>query len=73
MSGWAVTFLIVALVAAMLAFGGVPGLAVTIAQVIFVIALTAAALAGLVAFLRKTRRARRLTDDVPGRDEEEQV
>lgn len=55
MSGWAVTFLIVALVAATLAFGGVPGLAVSIAQVIFAVALAASALTGLIALLRRSR------------------
>lgn len=62
MSSWAVTFLIVALVAAMLAFGGVPGLAVSIAQVIFVAALAAAAVTGLIALLRKRRRGRKRGD-----------
>ncbi|RDJ26984.1 DUF1328 domain-containing protein [Bosea caraganae] len=55
MAGWAVTFLIVALVAAMLAFGGVPGLAVSVARVMFAMALAAAALTGLIALLRKPR------------------
>lgn len=39
MFGWAITFLIVALVAAVLGFGGIAGVAVEIAKIIFVVAL----------------------------------
>lgn len=55
MSGWAVTFLIVALVSAMLAFGGVPSLAVSIAQMVFAFALAASAVTGLIALMRRRR------------------
>ncbi len=60
MSGWAVTFLIIALVAATLGFGGVPGLAVSIAQVVFALALAASAGTGLVALARRRKAGRTL-------------
>ncbi|GAU81920.1 DUF1328 family protein [Bosea sp. 2RAB26] len=55
MSGWAVTFLIAALVAAMLAFGGVPGLATMAARIVFFAALAAAAITGLIAITKRRR------------------
>jgi uncharacterized membrane protein YtjA (UPF0391 family) len=39
MLGWAVTFLVVALVAAVLGFGGIAGTAVEIAKIIFFVAI----------------------------------
>jgi uncharacterized membrane protein YtjA (UPF0391 family) len=39
MLGWALTFLIVALVAAILGFGGIAGAAVSIAKIIFFVAI----------------------------------
>ena len=39
MFGWAVTFLIVALIAAVLGFGGIAGVAIEIAKIIFFVAL----------------------------------
>jgi uncharacterized membrane protein YtjA (UPF0391 family) len=51
MLGWAVTFLIVALVAAVLGFGGIAGAAIDIAKIIFFVAIllfAIAAIAGLV-------------------------
>jgi uncharacterized membrane protein YtjA (UPF0391 family) len=39
MFGWALTFLIVALIAAVLGFGGIAGFAVEIAQLIFYVAI----------------------------------
>ena len=39
MLGWALTFLIVALIAAVLGFGGIAGLAVEIAKIIFFVAI----------------------------------
>lgn len=39
MLGWAVTFLIIALIAAVLGFGGIAGAAIEIAKVIFFVAL----------------------------------
>ncbi|KFC70894.1 Small integral membrane protein [Bosea sp. LC85] len=56
MSGWTVTFLIAALVAGMPAFGGVPGLAMVAARIVFFAALVAAAVTGLIA-MSKGRRS----------------
>ena len=39
MLGWAVTFLIIALIAAVLGFGGIAGFAVELAKIVFVVAL----------------------------------
>ena len=39
MLGWALTFLIVALIAAVLGFGGIAGFAVEIAKIIFFVAI----------------------------------
>lgn len=39
MLGWALTFLIIALIAAFLGFGGVAGTAIGIAKIIFFVAL----------------------------------
>ncbi|WP_186388153.1 MULTISPECIES: DUF1328 domain-containing protein [unclassified Stappia] len=39
MFGWALTFLVVALIAAVFGFGGIAGTAMGIAQLIFVVAL----------------------------------
>jgi uncharacterized membrane protein YtjA (UPF0391 family) len=39
MLGWAVTFLIVALIAAVLGFGGIAGVAIELAKIIFFVAL----------------------------------
>ena len=44
MFGWALTFLIIALIAAALGFGGIAGAAVSIAKLIFVVALLLLAL-----------------------------
>jgi uncharacterized membrane protein YtjA (UPF0391 family) len=39
MIGWAVTFLVIALIAAVLGFGGIAGFAVELAKIVFVVAL----------------------------------
>jgi uncharacterized membrane protein YtjA (UPF0391 family) len=53
MFGWAITFLIVALVAAVLGFSGIAGTAVNIAWILFVVGLILA-----VVFLVLGRRPR---------------
>ena len=58
MTAWATAFLIAALVAATLGFGGVPGLAASIARMIFVVMLTAAAVTGCIAWWRIRRQRR---------------
>ena len=52
MFGWAITFLIVALIAALLGFGGIAGTAVEIAKLIFFVAIILFAISAVVALLR---------------------
>jgi len=52
MLGWAITFLIVALIAALLGFGGIAGTAVEIAKLIFFVAIVLFAISAVVALLR---------------------
>ncbi|MGA9478522.1 MAG: DUF1328 domain-containing protein [Desulfobacterales bacterium] len=54
MIGWAVTFLIIALVAAVLGFSGIAGTAVNIAWILFVVGLI---LAVIFAFVGRRPRA----------------
>ena len=52
MIGWALTFLIVALVAAIFGFGGIAGTAVEIAKLIFFVAIVLFAISAVVGLLR---------------------
>lgn len=52
MLGWALTFLVVALVAALFGFGGIAGAAVEIAKLIFFVAIVLFAISAVVGFLR---------------------
>lgn len=52
MLGWAVTFLIVALIAAVLGFGGIAGFAIEAAKLIFVVALILFAITAIVGLVR---------------------
>lgn len=52
MFGWAVTFLIVALVAAVLGFGGIAGVAIETAKIVFFVAVVLFAIAALVGLVR---------------------
>ena len=52
MLGWAITFLIVALIAALLGFGGIAGTAVEIAKLIFFVAIILFAISVVVVLLR---------------------
>jgi len=52
MLGWALTFLVVALIAAVLGFGGIAGAAVDIAIIIFYIAIILFVIAAVVGFMR---------------------
>jgi uncharacterized membrane protein YtjA (UPF0391 family) len=52
MLGWALTFLIVALVAAVLGFGGIASFAVDIAKIVFFVAIVLFVISALVALLR---------------------
>ncbi|QCI69474.1 DUF1328 domain-containing protein [Phreatobacter stygius] len=52
MFGWAIMFLIVALIAAALGFGGVAGTAMSAAQIVFVVALIAFAISAVMGLVR---------------------
>ena len=52
MIGWALTFLVVALVAAVFGFGGIAGTAVEIAKLIFFVAVVLFAVSAVVGLLR---------------------
>jgi uncharacterized membrane protein YtjA (UPF0391 family) len=52
MIGWAVTFLIIALVAALFGFGGIAGTAVDIAKLIFFVAIVLFAISAVMGLLR---------------------
>jgi len=52
MLGWALTFLVVALIAAVLGFGGIAGFAVEIAKIIFFVAIILFAISAVVALIR---------------------
>lgn len=52
MLGWALTFLVVALVAALFGFGGIAGAAVEIAKLIFFVAIVLFAISAVVGLLR---------------------
>lgn len=52
MMGWAITFLIVSLIAAVFGFGGIASTAVGIAQTIFVVALVLFAISAVMALIR---------------------
>ena len=55
MLGWALTFLIVALVAAVLGFGGIASFAVDIARIIFFVAIVLFAISAVVGLMRGRR------------------
>jgi uncharacterized membrane protein YtjA (UPF0391 family) len=52
MPGWALTFLIIALIAAVLGFGGIAGVAIEIAKLIFFVAIILFVIAAVVGLLR---------------------
>ena len=51
MLGWAVTFLVIALIAAVLGFGGIAGFAVELAKIVFV-ALIMFVISAIFGFMR---------------------
>ena len=59
MLGWAVTFLIIALVAALFGFGGIAGTAVEIAKLIFFVAIVLFAISAVIGLLRGRTPMRR--------------
>jgi uncharacterized membrane protein YtjA (UPF0391 family) len=52
MLGWALTFLIVALIAAVLGFGGIAGLSIEIAKIIFFVAIVLFLISAIVGLFR---------------------
>jgi uncharacterized membrane protein YtjA (UPF0391 family) len=52
MLGWAITFLLVALVAAVLGFGGIAGTAIEIAKIIFFVAIILFLISAVVGLVR---------------------
>jgi uncharacterized membrane protein YtjA (UPF0391 family) len=52
MLGWALTFLVIALIAAVLGFGGIAGLSMEIAKIIFFVAILLFAIAAIVGLVR---------------------
>ena len=52
MLGWAVTFLVVALIAAVLGFGGIAGTAIEIAKIIFFVAILLFAISAVFGLIR---------------------
>ncbi len=62
MLGWALTFLIVALIAAVLGFGGIAGFAVEIAKIIFFVAIILFVISAIFGLIRgRTRPFRKST------------
>ena len=57
MFGWVVTFLIVALVAGVLGFGGIAGASIEIAKAIFFIAIILFLISAVVGLIRGRSRA----------------
>jgi uncharacterized membrane protein YtjA (UPF0391 family) len=52
MLSWALTFLVIALIAAVLGFGGIAGMAVEIAKIIFVVAIILFLISAVVWLIR---------------------
>ena len=52
MLGWALTFLVIALIAAVLGFGGIAGFAVEIAKIIFFVAIILFLISAVVGLVR---------------------
>jgi len=52
MLGWAFTFLLVALIAAVLGFGGITGFAIEIAKIIFFVAIILFVVSAVVGLIR---------------------
>lgn len=52
MLGWALTFLVVALIAAVLGFGGIAGFTVEIAKIIFFVAIILFVISAIFGFMR---------------------
>lgn len=53
MLGWALTFLVIALIAAILGFGGIAGTAIEIAKIIFFVAIILFLISAVIGFARR--------------------
>lgn len=56
MLNWVITFLVIALIAGVLGFGGIAGASIEIAKIIFFIALILIVVSAVVGFLRGRNR-----------------
>jgi uncharacterized membrane protein YtjA (UPF0391 family) len=56
MFGWVVTFLIIALIAGILGFGGIAGASIEIAKVIFVVAIVLFLISAVIGLVRGRTR-----------------
>ncbi|WIG49788.1 MAG: UPF0391 membrane protein YtjA [Afipia sp.] len=54
MMSWVVTFLIIALVAALLGFGGIAGASIEIAKIVFFVALILLVISAVVSLARRS-------------------
>lgn len=57
MLGWAITFLVIALIAALFGFGGIAGVAMEAAKIIFFVAIVLFAISVIVGLFRGRSRA----------------
>jgi uncharacterized membrane protein YtjA (UPF0391 family) len=55
MIGWALTFLVIALIAALLGFGGIAGVAIEAAKIVFFVAVVLFLIAAVVGIARGRR------------------
>ena len=55
MIGWAITFLVIALIAALLGFGGIAGVAIEAAKIVFFVAVVLFLIAAVVGVARGRR------------------
>ena len=55
MLSWAITFLVVALIAAVLGFGGIAGVAIELAKIVFYVAIVLFLISAVVGIVRGRR------------------
>ena len=53
MLNWAVTFLVIALIAALLGFGGIAGTAIELAKIVFFVAIVLFLISAVFGFVRR--------------------
>lgn len=53
MLSWAVTFLVIALIAALLGFGGIAGLSIELAKIVFFVAIVLFAISAITGLMRR--------------------